>query len=105
MTLKNKVDKLKVQHDDQFENIDNFVIPWEQLQFKRNIYGLGYEIDHDNLFHTPNYCKPITFMSGGFFVNVDRKEELDKEHVQDVNTDVEDIDDNTIIEDLLVDGA
>jgi hypothetical protein len=30
----NKVDKLKVQHEDQVENIDKFVRPWEELQFK-----------------------------------------------------------------------
>jgi hypothetical protein len=81
----NKVDKLKVQHEDQVENIDNFVRPWEELQFKWNKYGLGYEKDHDNLFRIPNYCKPITFVSGGFLVNADRKEELDNEHVQDVD--------------------
>jgi hypothetical protein len=27
----NKVDNLKVQHKDRVENIDNFVIPWEEL--------------------------------------------------------------------------
>ena len=74
MALKKKVHTLKVQHEDRVENIDNFVRPWEVLQFKWNIYGLGYEKDHDNLFHIPNYCKPITFVSGGFLVNVDRKE-------------------------------
>jgi hypothetical protein len=108
---KKKVDKLKVQHEDRVEKIDNFVRPWEELQFKRNKYGLGYEKYHDNFFHIPNYCKPLTFVSGGFLVNVDRKEELDKEHVHDVDTNfdddtnVEDIDDNISIKDLLVDDA
>jgi hypothetical protein len=32
--IENKVDKLKVHHKDQVENIDNFVRPWEELQFK-----------------------------------------------------------------------
>jgi hypothetical protein len=31
---KNKVDKLKVQHEDHIENIDNFVRTWEELEFK-----------------------------------------------------------------------
>jgi hypothetical protein len=30
----NKVDKLKVHHEDQVDNIDKFVRPWEELQFK-----------------------------------------------------------------------
>ena len=30
------------------------VRPWEELRFKRNRYGLGYEKDADNLFHIPN---------------------------------------------------
>jgi hypothetical protein len=29
--IENKVDKLKVQHEDHVENIDNFVSPWEEL--------------------------------------------------------------------------
>jgi hypothetical protein len=48
--IENKMDKLKVQHKDRVENIDNFVRLWEELQFKKNKYGLGYEKDHDNLF-------------------------------------------------------
>jgi hypothetical protein len=42
-------------------------------------------------------------VSSGFLVNFERKEELDKEHVQDVDTYVEDIDNNIGIKDLLVD--
>jgi hypothetical protein len=53
MTLKKKkkkkVDKLKVRHKDQVENVDNFFTPWEELQFKHNRYGLGYNKVHDNL--------------------------------------------------------
>jgi hypothetical protein len=62
------------------------------------MYGLGYEKDHNNLFHIHNYCKPIKFVNNGFLVNVDRKEELDKEHVRDVDHDVDTND--IIIEDI-----
>jgi hypothetical protein len=54
-------------------------------------------------------------VSGVFLVNGDRKEELDKEHVQDLDQDVDtnfdddtsvkDIDHNTCIEDFLVDNS
>jgi hypothetical protein len=50
-------------------------------------------------------------VSGGFLVNVDRKEEPDNEHAHDVDKDfdddtiVEDIEDNTGVEDFLVDDA
>lgn len=56
------------------------------MQLKRNRYGLGYEKDVDNLFHIPEYSKPITFVSGGFLDDVDRKiklEDNDEEQVQD----------------------
>ena len=62
------------------------VRPWEELQFKRNRYGLGYVQDADNLFHFPNYSEPVCFVSGGF-LNDDKKTKLEgigKEHVQDI---------------------
>jgi hypothetical protein len=62
------------------------VRPWEELRFKQNRYGLGYEKDVDNLFHIPNYSKPICFVSGGFF-NDDKKtefEDIGKEQVHDI---------------------
>jgi hypothetical protein len=62
------------------------VRPWEELRFKRNRYGLGYEKDGDNLFHIPNYCEPVCFVSGGF-LNDDKKTELEdigKEQVHDI---------------------
>jgi hypothetical protein len=63
-------DKLK-------DDAAKIVRPWEELQLKRNQYGLGYEKDVENLFHIPNYCTPITFVSGGFLDD-------DKEHVPNV---------------------
>jgi hypothetical protein len=64
-------DKLK-------DDATKIVRPWEELQLKRNRYGLGYEKDVDNLFHIPNYCTPITFVSGGFLDD-------DKEQVSMLN--------------------
>jgi hypothetical protein len=58
----------------------------KNYDFKRNRYGLGYEKDADNLFHIPNYKKPICFVSGGF-LNDDKKTELEdigKEQVHDI---------------------
>ena len=52
---------------------NKFIRPWEELQLKRNRYGLGYEKYYDNLFHIPDYCKPITFVSCGFLDDDDRK--------------------------------
>ena len=52
-----------------------FVRPWEELLFKRNKYGLGYE-NCDNLFHIPDYRKPVSFVSGGFLVDANQKEEF-----------------------------
>jgi hypothetical protein len=34
------VDKLKVQHEDQVDNIDKFIRPWEELQFKSKLFQL-----------------------------------------------------------------
>jgi hypothetical protein len=65
------------------------VRPWEELHFKQNRYGLGYEKDVDNLFHIPNYSEPIFFVSGGF-LNDDKKtklEDIGKEQVQDIADD------------------
>jgi len=47
------------------------------LHLKGNQYGLGYEKNVENLFHIPDYCKPITFVSSGFLDDV-------KEQVHDV---------------------
>lgn len=40
------------------------VRPWEELQFKRNQNGLGYE--NANNFHIPDYSKLVLFVSVGF---------------------------------------
>ena len=90
------------KHEDQLDEVPmsgkvpdecgkeiRIVRPWEELHFKRNRYGLGYEKDGGNLFHIPNYGKPICFASGGF-LNDDKKTKLEgigKEHVQDIATD------------------
>ena len=63
-----------------------FIGPWEELQLKHNRHGLWYEKDAANIFHILDYSKPITFVSGGFLDDVDRKTELednDQERVQD----------------------
>jgi hypothetical protein len=51
-----------------------FFRPWEELSFKKNRHGLGY--DKGNNFHIPDYSKPIQFVSAGFLEeikNVDNK--------------------------------
>ena len=53
-----------------------FIRPWEDLQLKRNRYGLGYEKDDNNLFHIHDYCKLITFVSERFLDDADRKTKL-----------------------------
>jgi hypothetical protein len=78
------------KHEDQLDEVpmsekvvDKCIVrPWEELRFKRNRYGLGYENDANNLFHIPNYSEPIFFVSGGF-LNDDQKIELE-EQVQDI---------------------
>jgi len=62
------------------------VRPWEELLFKRNRYGLGYEKDANNLFYIPNYCEPVCFVSGGS-VNDNKTtdlEDIGKEQVHDI---------------------
>ena len=82
------------QHEDQLDEVpmsekvaDKCIVrPWEELRFKRNRYGLGYENDANNLFHIPNYREPVCFVSGGF-LNDDKMTELEdigKEQVQDI---------------------
>jgi hypothetical protein len=84
------------KHEDQLDEVPmsekvadkcgkkiRIVQPWEELRFKQNRYGLRYENDVDNLFHIPNYCEPVGFVSGGF-LNDDKKttlEDIGKEHV------------------------
>jgi hypothetical protein len=82
------------KHEDELDEVcmlekvaDKCIVrPWEELCFKRNRYGLGYENDANNLFHIPNYCEPVCFVSGGF-LNDDKTTELEdigKEQVQDI---------------------
>jgi hypothetical protein len=82
------------KHEDQLDEVpmsekvaDKCIVrPWEELRFKRNRYGLGYENDANNLFHFPNYSEPVCFVSGGF-LNDDKTTELadiGKEQVQDI---------------------
>jgi len=67
---------------DKCEEAIIIVWSWEEIQFKHNWYGLGYNKVHDNLF-SPNYCKPIFFVSGGFLNDSQNTEleDIGKEHV------------------------
>lgn len=42
--------------EDKFNHTTMIVRLCEELQFKRNRFGLGYAKDFDNFFHIPNYC-------------------------------------------------
>ena len=81
LNIKNDLDdivKMK-NHNDQRKNnntkidedkLATIVRPWEELEFKQNWYGLGYEKDHGILFHNLDHYKPIKFMNGGFLDGV-----------------------------------
>ena len=81
-----------VKHEAQLDEVpmsekvaDKCIVrPWEELQFKRNRYGLGYVQDADNLFHFPNYSEPVCFVSGGFLNDDKSIEHIGKEQVQDI---------------------
>ena len=86
------------------DNSTKFIRPWDKLQLKQNRYGLEYEKDVDNLFYILDYCEPITFMSGCFLDDADRKttiEDNDKEQVQDdVVKDDKDGDEDDVVKDV-----
>jgi hypothetical protein len=101
------------KHEDQLDEVPRsekvvdkcIVRQWEELRFKRNRYGLGYVKDVNNLFHIPNYCEPVCFVSGGFLnvdkktMNDDKKTNLEEQAqdivVDDVVTDIPDHDNNS----------
>ena len=64
-----------------------FVKPWEELLFKRNRYGLGYE-KCDHLFHIPDYRKPVSFVSGGFLDDANQKEDFVDNGKNQVHNDI-----------------
>jgi len=44
----------------------NIIKPWEELQFKRNKFGLGYKKNEFEFFHIIDYSMPIKIVSTGF---------------------------------------
>jgi hypothetical protein len=49
-----------------------FVRPWEELAFNKDRHDLGYE--KLNIFHIPNYSKPVHFVSAGLLEEVNNIE-------------------------------
>jgi hypothetical protein len=93
-----ELDKDNNKDKDKFENQDKVIRPWEELQFKRNKFGLGYEKNEFDFFHILDYSKPVTFVSTGFLCDDlqqhtmdDGKKELDVDDVEDDDDD--DVDD------------
>ena len=60
-----------------YDKLETFIRPWEELQLKRNRYGLGYEKKHDNFLLIPKYSKPITFVSSVFLDDTGKKKKLE----------------------------
>ena len=76
--------KMTIQRDDDKSTM--FIRPWEELQLKSKWFGLGYENNGDNLFHIPEYGKPITIVSGEFLDDSNRNtcfEDNDQEKLED----------------------
>jgi hypothetical protein len=62
----NKCEEVKEQSQRDFSKM--FVRPWEELSFKKDQHGLGY--DKSNNFHISDYSKPIHFVHSGFHEEV-----------------------------------
>ena len=58
-----------MEDKDKFKNQDKIIRPWEELEIKRNKFGLGYDKTNVEFFNIPDYSKPVKFVSDGFLVD------------------------------------